>query len=155
SPEGKDAGLKSDIAIGDYEPLDGLDAWMATLYHRIPILEPRLERIGFACARGRRGGWVTLLNVLSGRATGDRPSPVFYPPADQVGVPLNFPNSGEVPNPIPEDKTGKAGYPITAIFPRKDSLRNAVATLTDAQGKEVACWFSSPEKLANPKFPPT
>ncbi|HZZ82626.1 MAG TPA: CAP domain-containing protein [Gemmataceae bacterium] len=149
TPEGKQAGLNSDIAIGDFAPLDGLDAWMATLYHRVPILEPNLERIGFACARGRRGGWVTLLNV-SGRKAGDRPFPVIYPADNQTNVPLNFANSGEIPNPIPEDKTGKAGYPVTAVFPYKAPLKNAVGTITDSQGKQVPCWFSSPEKVANP-----
>jgi uncharacterized protein YkwD len=152
SVEGREAGLKSDIAIGDFDPLDGLDAWMATLYHRVPILEPNLERIGFACARGRRQGWATLLNVGSGRAGGDRPHPVFYPADNQTGVPLNFPNSGEVPNPIPEDKTGKAGYPITAFFPHKTPLVNALGKLTDAKGNEVPSWFSSKEKPANPNY---
>ena len=36
SKEGRLAGLASDIAIGDYVPLDGVDSWMATLYHRSP-----------------------------------------------------------------------------------------------------------------------
>ena len=119
SKEGKNAGLKSNIAIGDFDPLDGVDAWMATLYHRVAMLEPNLERIGFACVRGRRQGWVTVLNVSAGRAKGPRPFPVYYPAGNQIDVPLSFPESGETPNPIPEDKTRKAGYPITASYPQK------------------------------------
>src|SRR5207247_685687 len=114
----------SDIGIGDYEPIDAVDGWMATLYHRVPILEPNLKTIGFGCARGQRQGWVTVLNVGSGKDKAPRPRPVFYPMPDQAGVPVHFPISGEEPNPIPEDKTGRAGYPITAFFPREEPLKN-------------------------------
>ena len=126
---------------------------MATLYHRVPILEPNLQAIGFGCARGRRFGWVTVMNVLSRRQDGPRPHAVFYPAADQIDVPLSFPATGEEPNPIPDDKDGKAGYPHhgDSLFPRVP-LKNASATLTDGAGQEVACWFSSPEKLANPNY---
>jgi uncharacterized protein YkwD len=153
SEEGQKAGKASDIGIGDYEPIDSVDAWMATLYHRVPILEPNLQRIGFACARGRRQGWAAVMNVLSGQGKPRRPHAVFYPAPDQTGVPLNFPNSGEEPNPIPQDKTGRAGFPITASFPDKEAFKNAIGRLTNDQGIEVPCWLSSPEKLANPQYP--
>ncbi len=152
SEAGRAAGKASDIAIGDYEPIDGLDGWMATLYHRVPILEPNLRTIGFGCARGRRQGWVTVLNVGTGRDRTPRPHAVFYPVPDQVGVPLNFPNGGEEPNPIPESKTGRAGFPITVFFAEREPLQNATGRLTDAKGEEVPFWFSAPEKPANPKF---
>jgi uncharacterized protein YkwD len=152
SKEGQKAGKASDIAIGDYEPIDGVDAWMATLYHRVPILEPNLSSIGFGCARGRRFGWVTVMNVLTGRDKAPRPRPVFYPVPDQIDVPVNFPNGGEEPTPIPDDTDGKAGYPITAFFPSEEPLVNATGKLINAAGEDVPCWFSSPEKLANPKL---
>lgn len=152
SEAGRAAGKASDIAIGDYEPIDGLDGWMATLYHRVPILEPNLNAIGFGCARGRRQGWVTVLNVGTGRTKGPRPHAVYYPVPDQVGVPLSFPNGGEEPNPIPESKSGRAGFPVTAFFADREPLQNATGNLTDAKGTEVPCWFSNPEKPANPKF---
>lgn len=152
SEAGRVAGKASDIAIGDYEPIDGFDGWMATLYHRVPILEPNLRSIGFGCARGRRQGWVTVLNVGTGREKGPRPHAVFYPVPDQVGIPLNFPNGGEEPNPIPESKTGRAGYPVTAFFADREPLQKATASLTNAKGEAVPCWLSTPENPANPKF---
>ena len=153
SEEGRKAGKASDIAIGDYQPLDGFDSWMATLYHRVPILEPNLKTIGFSCARSHRLGWVTVLEVGTGRQRGiPRPHPVFYPVPDQTGVPLHFPIGGEEPNPIPEDKTGKAGYPVTAFFPEAAPLKSASGIVTDGAGKEVPIWFSAPEAPANPKF---
>jgi uncharacterized protein YkwD len=152
SEEGRKAGKASDIAIGDFEPLDGLDGWMATLYHRVPILNPRLKTIGFGCARGRRLGWISVLNVGTGRVRGAESQPVFYPVAEQRDVPLHFPAGGEEPNPIPNDGDGKAGFPITATFPENMPLKNAQGTLRDEKGKLVPCWFSTPAQPANPHF---
>jgi uncharacterized protein YkwD len=152
SDEGRKAGKASDISIGDYEPTDAVDSWMATLYHRVPILEPHLQTIGFGCARGRRQGWITVLNVTHGRASSARPAAIFFPAPDQIDVPLSFPNGGEEPNPIPEDKDGRAGYPITAFFPIREPLLEASGRLADSKGAPIRCWVSTPEKLANPDF---
>ncbi len=152
TPEGQKAAKASDIALGDYQPIDALDGWMATLYHRVPILERGLRRIGFGCARGERLGWVTVLDVASGRENAPQTGPVIWPVEDQMEVPLNFPPGGEMPNPIPHDKSGRAGYPITATFPLKARLFNAEGKLEDAKGQPVACWFSSPDAPANPQF---
>jgi uncharacterized protein YkwD len=153
SEEGRKAGKASDIAIGDHGPLDGIDAWMATLYHRVPLLEPNLKAVGYGCARARRLGWVAVMNVSAGKdRTLPRPHPVFYPAPDQAGVPLHFPAGGEEPNPIPDSTAGRAGFPVTAFFPETAPLKSASAVLTDPAGKEVAVWFSTPEVPANPKF---
>lgn len=151
SAEGEKAAKASDIALGDYEPTDALDGWMATLYHRVPILEPELREIGFGCARGRRLGWVTVLDVASRRDPG-RSRPIFWPVDRQTDVPLNFPPGGETPNPIPDEKVTRAGYPITAFFPGQLPVLKSQARLEDAEGKNVPCWFSSKEAPANPKF---
>lgn len=149
SVEGDAAGKASNIAIGDYEPIDAVDSWMATLYHRAPMLASNLKAIGFACARGRRQGWATVMNVQTAKDKSPMLS-VVYPAPDQVGVPLTFPNSGEEPNPIPDDMDGRAGYPVTAFFPREAPLQNATGKLTNEKGDEIPCWFSRPEKPANP-----
>ena len=69
---------------------------------------------------------------------------MYYPAPDQTGVPLHFPIGGEEPNPIPESRTGKAGYPITVFFPEDQPLQSASAILTDGTSREVAVWFSAP-----------
>jgi uncharacterized protein YkwD len=150
SAEGDKAGRASDIGIGDYEPIDAVDSWMATLYHRVPILEPNLKTVGFGCARGRRQGWVTVLDVNSGRERAPRPHAVYCPSPDETNVPLSFPNGGETPNPIPDDEDGRAGYPVTASFPDGEAPTSASGKLTDDKGAEVRCWFSSAAKPANP-----
>jgi uncharacterized protein YkwD len=148
TPEGQRAGKASVLAWGDTEPLEAIDLWVATLYHRVPLLDPQLERIGFA--RARRGrGWVTALDSSQGKGTRPAPLVVLYPAPGQKDVPVAFP-PGEEPNPIPEDRDGRAGYPITATFARGLNLRGLTFTLADAEGAEVPVWFSSPEKPANP-----
>jgi uncharacterized protein YkwD len=156
TPEGAKAGKASDIALGSPEPTQSFDDWMATLYHRVPILDPGLHKVGFGCVRGQRLGWISVLDVFSGVDRTPRPQsqPVFWPASGLGDVPNNFPIGGETPDPIPEDKTGRAGYPITATFSRESPLTGAKATLEDANGKRIPCWFSSPELPANPIFEP-
>jgi uncharacterized protein YkwD len=151
TPEGRDAGKKSVIAFADPTPLDAIEAWLATLYHRSPMLDPRLVRIGFGAARGKNGMWTTCLN-LGGLNKGERDRIVCYPEDEQQRVPLTFAIGGEVPNPIPDDKDGKAGFPITALFPTRSKITNATGTLADAAGKRVPAWFSAPEKPANSMY---
>ena len=44
-----------------HEPTDAVDGWIATFYRRVPLLDPRLKRIGFGCRRHvERLGWITV-----------------------------------------------------------------------------------------------
>lgn len=78
---------------------------------------------------------------------------VLYPVPEQSDVPTIFPG-GEIPNPIPKATKLQAGYPITATFAAGMSVTGARGKLVDAQGKEVATWFSSPTEPANEKYRP-
>jgi uncharacterized protein YkwD len=140
---------KGVIADGQHDPLAALDAWMATFYHRIPLLDPRLTRIGFGCALGQRQTWVCVVDVASARDTGTFKIPIVYPAHNQINVPLCF-SGNEVPDPIPDDKDGKAGYPVTITFPEQ-RLEKARASFKDESGREVPVWFSTPDKPANPR----
>jgi uncharacterized protein YkwD len=42
--------------------------------------------------------------------------------------------------------------PITATFLKSEPLKDAAGKLTKADGGEIPCWFSTPEKPANPMF---
>jgi uncharacterized protein YkwD len=66
TPAGKKAGHASVIAIIT-NPLDSVDSWIATLYHRIPLLDPRLKKLGYGQAQHATRGWVTVLDSSSGR----------------------------------------------------------------------------------------
>lgn len=66
SPEGARAAKESVIAVV-LDPQTCIENWMATLYHRIPILTPNLERIGFGHARIEGHKWVCVLDTGNGR----------------------------------------------------------------------------------------
>ena len=120
-----------------------IEAWMAGMYHRRPMLDPQLERIGVGYARLpdgmlmaalrfenttlRRGGW-----------------PVAYPADNQTDVPLEY--GTEFPNPIPNHGTG--GYAITLQFPPFDKVTGVSAKLTEVSGKSVEFFLSDPEQPA-------
>ena len=68
TPEGKHAGRSSVISI-DPESDGGaaVDGWMDTLYHRIPLINPDLKKIGYAGARLPDQGWVCVLDARVGK----------------------------------------------------------------------------------------
>ena len=89
-----------------------IDGWMAGMYHRRPMLDPQLERIGVGYARLPDGKLTAALR-FENAARRNGTWPVAYPADKQTDVPLNY--GAEFPNPIPNHGTG--GYPITLQVP--------------------------------------
>jgi hypothetical protein len=147
--DGKKAAKSSDISFG-HPPLAAIDCWMNSLFHRIPIIDPNLKKVGFGYAQGGRWRNITVLDVERGRDKGRTETVVIFPGKDMKQVPLAL-QRGETPDPIPEDKDKLAGYPITITFPLGAMVREAAATLT-LDGKEVEVWLSTPEKPVDARF---
>jgi hypothetical protein len=120
-----------------------IDVWMAGMYHRRPMLDPQLERIGVGYARLPDGMLTAALRFEN--ATRRRGGwPVAYPADKQIDVPLDY--GAEIPNPIPNRGTG--GYAITLQFPPFDKVTGVSAKLTDATGNPVEFFLSDPEHPA-------
>ena len=120
-----------------------IDGWMAGMYHRRPMLDPQLERIGVGYARLPDGMLTAALRFENAlRRNGNWP--VAYPADKQTDVPLNY--GAEFPNPIPDHRTG--GYPITLQFPPFEKVTGVSATLSDAKGSPVDFFLSDPEHPA-------
>jgi uncharacterized protein YkwD len=66
TPEGAQAGKGGVIAIIS-NPADSVDGWLATLYHRIPLLDPHLKRLGYGQSLHPLRGWVTVLDATTGK----------------------------------------------------------------------------------------
>ncbi len=66
TPEGARAARMAVIAVL-LDPQSCVDSWMATLYHRIPILAPELERVGFGHARMGGRKWVCVFDTGNGK----------------------------------------------------------------------------------------
>ena len=146
SADGATCGEAADLffAVSDLEV--AVDGWMATLYHRRPILTPTLGRIGVGYSRLADGSYMAALMFVDAKgATTSAKWPVAYPADDQSGVPLEF--GSEVPNPVPGG--ARAGYPITIQFPPFDKLIGVRARLMDESGKDIGFYLSDPEHPAS------
>jgi uncharacterized protein YkwD len=146
--EGEKAGHSSVIQFGpSTDPRDGVDGLMNTLYHRVDMIRPDVKRVGIGFVSGK----CFMIDVTSGREPPAAEAVVIYPADKQKDVEMLFPGN-ELPDPIPEDKDRRAGYPITAQFPDRAKVTDATGSLKDAKGKKIEIWFSSPQKPANPPF---
>jgi hypothetical protein len=143
-------------------PADAVDQWVASFYHRLPILHPSLQKIGVGYATNMdRDDWRVVVDVGDGAERGflTRHQPVIYPADKQKGVPLLFSGgAGEVPNPIPPGSPpGPYGHAITATFPDGISVREvekAEIQVPPVKGvpayvpTQVPRWLSSPDEPA-------
>jgi len=136
---------------GAGDPLLGIDVWLASFYHRVPLLDPGLARIGIGFARQADGGCFVVVDTKSGKVRPKDDWIVSYPVNKQRKVPcvfcLGFP---ELPNPLPENgESKKAGHPITvSFFMDRLALTAVTAVLKDDDGNEIPIWLSTPEKPA-------
>jgi uncharacterized protein YkwD len=149
SAAGAACGKAADLFFGVSDLEVAVDGWMATLYHRRPILSPTLERIGIGYAKLRDGSYMAALMFQDGYSV-DMSSkwPVAFPADNQGGIPLEF--GAEFPNPVPGG--GRAGYPITLQFPPYDKVTGVRASLVDGNSKPVAFYLSDPEHPAMTSF---
>lgn len=154
SAAGSMAGLSSVITAGVQSDQAALDAWMGTFYHRLPLLDPGLRRIGYS-----RVADIAVLDAGSmvEPPSADAPKTVVWPYDGMRGVPIAFAGP-ELPNPVPGEDQSKFGYPITVQFPHTLGERPALVRMVlrkgGANGPEVPCWFSSPEQPTNPVLAP-
>jgi uncharacterized protein YkwD len=149
SAAGAACGKAADLFFGVSDLEVAVDGWMATLYHRRPLLSPTLERIGVGYAKQRDGSYMAALMFVDSNSvdvTGKWP--VEYPTDNHSEIPLEF--GAEFPNPVPGG--ARAGYPITIQFPPYDKVTGVRATLADENGKAVAFYLSDPEHPAMTSF---
>jgi hypothetical protein len=121
-------------------PVRAVDEWMASFYHRLPLLREGLTSIGFGMA-----GSIAVLDCNTGW---NQPEimPIAYPGANQTNVPLRF--VPENPNPVPGEPE-RAGYPITLQFrPYGQKMAEVRATLS-ANGRAIPFHISYPQKPAS------
>lgn len=145
SAAGAHAGRHAVIALQEGRPRDVVDQWMASFFHRVPLVHPELRRVGVGFAE--RGAQRIFVVDIEPEAPASR---VVVVPADGArDVPIAFAGP-ELPNPIPNDADGAGGYPITVTFPPKAKVGGVVATLSDL-GAEVPAWVSTPVVPAAPK----
>jgi hypothetical protein len=119
---------------------------MATLYHRLPLLEPGLVRIGWGHARR-----CAVLDCASLCAPPPEVAEVRWPHDGMKDVPLRF--EPELPNPVPGEEQSRWGYPVTLQLWHFAPEPQLVLRLFEG-GREVACHMTTPEAPTNPYLVP-
>jgi hypothetical protein len=145
TPEGAVAGKQSCITSLNMDC--AVAPLLATLYHRVPMMDPDLVRVGIAQAE-KDFRYFSVLDVLSAHEDAPR-RPVMLPSDGQTSVPLRFAN-GESPDPRPKGAAEIVGYPITLSW---YGGGEATAVLKSLRGGDVECWVSTPKSPANEARP--
>lgn len=154
--EGARAGKRSVISpFAPHEtPVEAVESLMATLYHRVALLNPGVVEVGVGWAI-RRDGLGFLVVDVGGEETKPDPKayPIVYPVNGQEDVPRDFClGARENPNPIPGDAT-EAGYPVTIQIPERRGKACDAELRLFTGGTEVACWLSTPDAPARKDWP--
>ncbi|MBL8729374.1 MAG: hypothetical protein JNM25_13130 [Planctomycetes bacterium] len=98
---------------------DSVDGWIGTPYHRFPMLEHNIKRLGYSYLSESdfSVGVLDMGSLEEPYDPGTAPRLVTWPPHNMSGVPTHFP-SRESPNPLedqPEDQQDvtKCGYTVS------------------------------------------
>lgn len=147
--EGAWAGAHSVIAPGVATPSEAIDRWMGTFYHRLPLLEPGVLRIGCGVEKG-----MVVLDADSLRAPWIYDAVIVWPYDGMSDVPTRF--VPELPNPVPGADQSRFGFPITLQAPRLDpEFEGCDIELALFQGETpVECHVSTPSKPTNIELAP-
>ena len=153
SAEGCWAGLHALIWPGAFKnnPEGAVAKWMGTFYHRLPILQPGLFRVGWGAGKQN-----AVLDVGTLVLPDDRPYAMLWPYHGMTNVPCQF--APEMPSPVPGEDQSAWGYPITLHVylggsePRYEM--RLFVELFGTTGDEVACFYSTPAHPTNPVLAP-
>ncbi|MCO4761029.1 MAG: hypothetical protein KC502_05960 [Myxococcales bacterium] len=123
-----------------------VDGWMATVYHRLPLIAPPSERFGYGGAV--KGGAKAEVMDFSARSARKDDPVVVYPYPGQAQVPKSW-SGNEGPQPPPPPGGYPSGPVITARVPGAVSW--GAHTLTYGDGKAVEHVFLTSENDPNMK----
>ena len=148
SAEGCWAGTHSVIQPDAASPEAAIRAFMASFYHRLPLLDPGLKRIGFSLS-----DQIALLDAGSLVEADSSARLVSWPPRDMKGVPVAF--QPELPSPVPGQDQKQWGYPVTLqVFGLETTYAMRLVRGGRPDGPEIPCHFSSPGAPLNPELHP-
>lgn len=145
TPEGLEAGKNS--VINYVMPKESVAGWEATFYHRIPLLQPKLKKIGIGYFTPKDSYPISLIECISGTTGTDTTSIVYYPAKNQQNVPTLM--GAEIPHPM--GNQGEYGFPITVYFCDWQEIKNVKFTLSQS-GSIIDCKISTPNTPAT-EFP--
>lgn len=124
----------SEVMAFSGSPQGAIDGWMATLYHRIPLIHPNSTRWGFGI--GTQGVKVEVGNLLFGDAT--KPGPARWPLPGSEDVSPSWHGYESPQPPLPAGQSYPSGPVITVTFTRGQGPKLTSAVLTGPSGEVEA-----------------
>ncbi|NOT30866.1 MAG: hypothetical protein HOP15_10510, partial [Planctomycetes bacterium] len=142
--EGSLASSRSLIALNS-DPEEAVSDWLATFYHRLPLLHPGLFGAGFGVSEE-----VVVLDVGSLVLPPWKEHVVVWPLPDDEEVPCRF--MPELPNPVPGANMESLGYPLTIqlFLPKPETRPTLELELflgSPQDGKAVECHRITPDSV--------
>jgi len=130
------------------DPADSVDQWMATIYHRLILIDPNARYTGYGYGSRydsdkQQQVAVDVMDfggIPDNPQTAVKPYPLAYPADGQSGIPTYW-DGGEAPDPLPAGASRPVGYPFT-LQGVNGSLRVDYAQLRDATGQPVTVHLS-------------
>jgi hypothetical protein len=143
------AGLHSVIAFQQKSAPAAIDGWLATFYHRLPLLDPGLLRVGWGLKNGIAVLDTSLSDPLAWACF------VVWPAPGAENVPHRF--APELPNPVPSADQSRWGYPVTLqcfASPVEHAPGLRLYEGRRSPGVEVECHYATPERPTNRELAP-
>ncbi|MGH7436307.1 MAG: CAP domain-containing protein [Polyangiaceae bacterium] len=132
--------MSSEVMAFDDNPTTALGQWIGSIYHRSPLLDPRMRDFGYGSATkcdtidlGEGAGSTTPDSVI-----------VSYPYNGQTGVPLSFQGSQEIPTPPVPPAGWPSAYPIT-VFMAASSITLTTDEFSIDGGAQIAHQVMTPQ----------
>jgi uncharacterized protein YkwD len=118
------------------DPKWAVDGWVDTVYHRLPLISPRVFEAGFGSSKVEKRLAYVMDFANPGFAEVKRV--VHYPVEAQCDVPYKF-NGDETPDPLP-GKRYPVGYPVTVTFNGYKNIKIRSTVIRDSNGVAVPCY---------------
>jgi hypothetical protein len=148
SREGDAAGRASVISHTDPFFHEAVDSFLATYFHRLPVLEGSLA-VGWG-THGNR----TVLDVGTLASERSRRRPLRWPAPGARDVPLRFAIVGESPEPVPGVKDRYLGYPVTLQVADPAELGDVLGDVRgELRVRRGGGWDCVPSFLSTPRAP--
>jgi uncharacterized protein YkwD len=130
----------AEVIAGNVTTIEAIDGWLATPYHRLPLIDPRNVDLGYGAASGSKID-VSVAKMGPVAGAGQR---VAWPYPGQTDVPVSW-SGREIPDPFrlyPGVK-GPVGYTVSLTFEKQPSVTLTEASLSTG-GASVAVMRFSP-----------
>ncbi|MBI4243011.1 MAG: CAP domain-containing protein [Planctomycetes bacterium] len=158
--EGNKAAMNSDIASSKVMLPDVIDKWIATFYHRLPLINPASLEVGIGTyLESSAEEKPVCINTKTGTTILASPQIVTYPSNKQKIILDRFSDEDETPTPVPDCSQRLLSFPVTLTFHNYPNLKikrvrffYGASEDTIDIGTDSQHYLHTPDKPLNPEM---